>query len=93
MHTRVFKKRDIPWRIIEGEAIIVESDQGEIIHLNKTSAEIWDSIDGEKTVSDIIKHVCDTFDIKEKAAETDVLDFIKQLTDKKVVKCLNQPSK
>ncbi|MFC1540365.1 PqqD family protein, partial [Gemmatimonadota bacterium] len=74
-------KRDIPWRIIEGEAIVVEVDRGEIIHLNETGAEIWNVLDGQKTVSDIITHIRNEFEVTEEVAERDTGEFLGQLID------------
>lgn len=82
-------KKDLPWRIIEGEALMVDVDQGEIIYLNEVGAEIWRIINEDKTekkpVRDIINHVCAQFEVAEPTAEADVLEFLNQLAKKGVV--------
>ena len=88
---QIYRAKDIPWRIIEGEAIVVEVDKGEIIHLNETAAEIWNVLDGKKTVSDIIKHICRAFEVGEAEAERDSLEFLGQLIDMGIVECVEAP--
>ena len=73
--------------MIEREAILVDVGKGEVIHLNEVAAEIWDAIDGKKTINDIIKHICNIFSIDEKTAEKDVLEFIQKLLEKKLIEC------
>ena len=90
-NSRIYRKRDIPWRIIEGEAIVVEVDKGEIIHLNEAGAEIWNVLDGKKTVSDIIKHIRSEFEVREEVAERDTLEFLGQLIDMGIVECVETP--
>ena len=88
---RICRKKDIPWRIIEGEAIVVEVDKGEIIHLNETGAEIWNVLDGKMTVSDIIRHICSEFEVGEELAERETMEFVDQLIDMGIVECVETP--
>jgi len=88
MDNRVFRIKNVPWRIIEGEAIVVDIDGGEIIHLNETGAVVWKNLDGKTDVSGIVDHVCEEFDVEKNIAETDVTEFLKTLTEKKVVECV-----
>ena len=87
----ICRKRDIPWRIIEGEAIVVEVDRGEIIHLNETGAEIWNVLDGERSVSEIISHIFNTFEVPEEDADKDTRDFIGQLIEMGLLECVDTP--
>ncbi|MCK4936453.1 MAG: PqqD family protein [Elusimicrobiales bacterium] len=82
----VSKNKKIPYRIIEGEAVLVDVDRGEVIHLNSVGAGIWDFI-GEKTkIGDIANHICEKFDIENDAAAIDVLEFVSSLNEKGFVK-------
>lgn len=87
----VSKNEKVPWRIIEGEAILVDVDKGEVIHLNEAGAEIWSSIDEEKSVDEIINHICDQFEVAKETAEKDTLEFLDQMIEKGMVECLKSP--
>jgi len=77
----ILKNGRVPWRIIEGEAILVKVDSGEVIHLNEVAAEIWRIIDGKRKISEIVDHIQKDFDVDREQAEKDTLEFIKSLSD------------
>jgi hypothetical protein len=85
LSTRIAKNKKIPWRIVEGEAILVDVSGASIIHLNEVGAEIWNVIDGKNSIADIVKHISNTFDVDEKTAQNDTIEFIKQLFEKGVI--------
>lgn len=79
------KKKDVPWRIIDGEAIIVQVDNAEVIHLNKVGTFIWKNIEGKKKISDLIEDVCQNFDVDKDSAKKDVLEFIDEMVKKDLI--------
>lgn len=81
----ITKDKEVPWRIIEGEAILVKVDKGEVIHLNEVAAEIWRIIDGKKKVYEIIDYIYNTFEVDREEVERDTLEFLKMLLDKEIV--------
>ncbi|MGD8535051.1 MAG: PqqD family protein [Candidatus Aminicenantes bacterium] len=81
LDTIIYKNERVPWRIIEGEAILVKVDSGEVIHLNEVAAEIWRIIDGKRKISEIIDHIQKDFDVEREQSEKDTLEFIKSLSD------------
>jgi hypothetical protein len=81
LDTIIYKNKRVPWRIIEGEAILVKVDSGEVIHLNEVAAEIWRTIDGKRKISEIVDHIQKDFDVDREQAEKDTLEFIKSLSD------------
>lgn len=81
LDTIILKNERVPWRIIEGEAILVKVDSGEVIHLNEVAAEIWRIIDGKRKISEIVDHIQKDFDVDRKQAEKDTLEFIKSLSN------------
>jgi hypothetical protein len=77
--TRLSKNAQIPWRIIEEEAILIDLEEGEVVRLNPVGAEVWSAIDGTRTVQDIVTHICRTFEVSQQTANHDVHRFIKSL--------------
>lgn len=88
LNKRILKNKKMPWRIIEAEAILVDVDKGEIIHLNPVGAEIWSSINGEKTAKEIIAHIYNQFEVDMETAEKDTLKFLEKLYEKGAIECL-----
>ena len=87
--SQIISKKDIPWRIIEEEALLVDVQRGEVVHLNEVGAEIWKVINEKKdektSVEKLIEHICSQFEIDENTAEKDVLDFVNELVEKGLV--------
>lgn len=90
MDVRISKNERIPWRIIEGDGILVDTDKGEVIHLNPVAAFIWQLIDGKITVSEIIKEICSEFEVNEAIAKKDVLSFTEKLLERGVIEWLGK---
>ncbi len=72
---------DAAFRIIDGEAIVVLPDRGEVKVLNNVGSRIWELIDGSVTVNQISEKICQEYEVKVDKALSDVLDFIKELSD------------
>lgn len=88
---KCFKKHpDIVSRKIADEVILVPirrnvGDLESIYTLNEVGAFIWELIDGKRKVKDIRKMIVEEFDVDEKKAEKDLIEFISQLEEVKVV--------
>jgi coenzyme PQQ synthesis protein D (PqqD) len=76
---RLAKNEKIPWRLIEDEAILLDLEEGEVLRLNPVGAEIWSTIDGTRTVAEIVAHICHIFEVSHWTARRDVHRFLKQL--------------
>ena len=79
LDTRLAKNEKIPWRLIEEEAVLLDLDEGEVLRLNPVGAEIWNAIDGTRTVAEIVAHICRTFEVSHRTARRDAQQFLKQL--------------
>ena len=80
---------DVVARTIDEEMIIVPIAAGiadaddELFMLNETGREIWNRLDGKKTVQEIIVELKKTFSDPEVQLETDVLGWIDQLVQRR----------
>ena len=78
----ISRKENVPWRVIEGEAILVDVGKGEVIHCNEVGASIWNFLEGKKTIEEITQHICNTFEIDKDTAQRDTFEFIQELFEK-----------
>ena len=83
--TRLSKNGRIPWRIIEDEAVLLDLEEGEVVRLNAVGAEIWNAIDGKRTLDEIVAHICCTFEVSQRMAGRNVHRFIKQLLRQELI--------
>jgi hypothetical protein len=80
------KKGEYVARNIVGETIIVpvrgrKGDLDAIYNLNEVAGFIWNNIDGETTVRQLVGAVCSEFDVGNETAEAETLQFIAALQD------------
>jgi len=72
-------------RIIEGRAYVILPDQSRLFQLNEVGTFIWDEISRERTVQELVKAVCDEFEVDPETAGKDVVEFLGVLAEKKLV--------
>jgi hypothetical protein len=75
---------DVVSRKIAGELFLVPikgkmADMDNIFTLTAVAEYIWDSLDGRKSLSEILNNVLDRFDIEREQAESDIREFIMEL--------------
>ena len=55
------------------------ADMNSVYTLNETGAFLWEIIDGEKNIEDIIEAVIREYDVSEETATADVFEFIQEM--------------
>lgn len=66
-------------RIVDGEALLIDLQTGNYFSLNAVGTRIWESLDGTRTVQDIIHIVSDEYNVDVQRAEADVLTLVNDL--------------
>jgi hypothetical protein len=85
------KENDLVTRDVAGESIIVPikrhvGDLEGVFTLNEVGAMIWQLIDGQTTVRQLMEAVRDEYDVEAAEAEKDVADFLLSLEDAGLIK-------
>jgi len=62
------------------------ADMTSVYTLNETGAFIWEQIDGEKSISDIIMKVVNEYETDNITAEADVISFIENMREYLIIK-------
>ncbi len=62
------------------------ADMESLFTLNETGAFIWEQIDGKKSVRQIVMALTREYDIPERIAEDDVLEFIDNMREYLIIK-------
>jgi len=77
----IYRKKDIPWRIIDNQALVVNPKTSLIYPLNVTACQIWQLLDGVKNIKEIAEIIYNEFEADKETIQSDVLSFISQLKD------------
>jgi len=78
-------------RLVEGEAVLVLVEQGQVKVLNEVGARIWALADGARTLRQIAAALCDEYDVNQAQAEADTLGFVAQLAELGIISLACQP--
>jgi coenzyme PQQ biosynthesis protein PqqD len=70
---------DIRFRLIDGEAVVVRQNEGEILVLNGVGSRILQLIDGERSIQAIVDQLAEEYEVEPVVLEGDVLDFSESL--------------
>ena len=72
-------------RIIDGEAVIVLPESGQVNVLNEVGSRIWELIDGTRSVGEITEIIVAEYDVTAEQAEGDMDEFIQELVENKML--------
>lgn len=88
---RYIPSPDIVVRKIEGETIIIPITAGigdledALFTLNPTGLAVWEKLDGQNSVADIIEALLREYSASREEIEGDVLGLLKELYQKKLI--------
>lgn len=69
----------------EGNLVVVHPEGGKYIVLNETGAEVFQMMDGQRTLGEIAVAVSEKHDVPLEQVQTDVLALAKKLLDRGMV--------
>lgn len=73
---------DVAFRAVGDEMLLVSAGQGRVLSVNTLGAFVWELVDGEKSVSDIVTAVTEGFEVAEDVARHDVEAFLEDLENR-----------
>lgn len=78
---RLRRIEGIAWRMIEGEAVLVNVRRDEVMHLNPAAAFLWSRLDGEASLADIARAMTAEYEVDEETALDDAIAFAGSLLE------------
>jgi len=82
----IAQSKDVIWRRIGDDIVIIKEDELFSHILNKTASVIWEMCDGKNSIDDITSKICERFEVSYDEANADVNKTIKVLTKANVLK-------
>ncbi len=79
-------------RTVDGEALIVLADSGQINVLNPVGTRMWELMDGMHSVQQIADAICNEFDVTQVQAKQDLEEFVQQLVEVQAIVLQDQPA-
>ena len=78
-------KKEIAYSIIDGEAYIATLADNCLHHLNGLGSVIWRLLEKKTNMNGIVAEICKEYEVDENTVRQDVLDFLNELKNKKVI--------
>ena len=79
------KANHVEWDIIENQSVLIDTREMELFRLNEVGSAVWDTLDGQKKIEDILRELENQFDAPSKQIRKEVLGFIKKLSDRELI--------
>ena len=79
LEKKPLKNEKYPFRIIDGQALIIDPSANVIKLLNGVGTQIWDWIDGKRTGNEILQNIIDEYEVSSEIAKTDLVKFLQEL--------------
>ncbi len=61
--------------VVDGQAVIVMADTGQVTVLNEVGTRIWELVDGSHSLNEIIQAIMAEYEVTPEAAEQDTQNF------------------
>ncbi len=79
------------YRIVNGEAVVVNLKESTFHTLNPVATFIWEQADGQTKAKQMIEKICQEFEVDWDTAEKDCLEFLGELISKGLVVLSQNP--
>lgn len=73
--------RDLRFRRIDDEAVVVRQREGEVLVMNETAARLLELADGRSSVAGWVDALAGEYEVDRAALERDILAFAESLVD------------
>lgn len=70
------RNQEIPWRIIEGQVVLLDLDEARAIMLNEVGSYIWIELERGLEAGELIDKIIMNFDIDQESARKDLSLFL-----------------
>ncbi len=79
------QNKAVIFRQEQDEALLFNPDNADIVVINSTGCFIWNLCNGKNRKKDIVNSLVEEFDVSPSKAEEDLLKFLAELENKKLV--------
>ncbi len=74
----------IAWRVIDGEAVLVNVRRDDVMHLNPVASFLWTNLDGRSSLEDIARSITEEYEVGLEEALSDAVSFAGDLLEQEV---------
>ncbi|OCZ49469.1 lasso peptide biosynthesis PqqD family chaperone [Dehalobacter sp. TeCB1] len=79
LESYVVRPNDLPTTEVSGEIVMMNLEKGQYLALDSVGSRIWELLEEEQAVKDIIKRLIDEYEVEEQTCQEHVLEFMNRL--------------
>jgi hypothetical protein len=79
------QNKEVAWRMVDGEAVLVHPGLSEVKVLNEVGSRIWEICEDGSSLEEIVGVICDEFDAATEEARADAEAFLREMVEKGLV--------
>jgi hypothetical protein len=88
-HMKKVKRNDeAVWRVIDGEVVVLLPQEQALHALTGCGSRVWELIEGETTISEIVKRICAEYEVEPQRAREEITAYVHELVHKKLVEII-----
>ncbi|CAN5458459.1 hypothetical protein BH10CYA1_BH10CYA1_27430 [soil metagenome] len=81
----ITKTDDIIWRVVDDEALILNTSNGYYFSMNGTATEAWCLLTEGKSIDEVAQVIAERYEIDLTSAKADVQALLKELKNEQIV--------
>ncbi|MBS1952668.1 MAG: PqqD family protein [Cyanobacteria bacterium SZAS-4] len=81
----ITKTDDIIWRVVDDEALILNTSNGYYFSMNGTATEAWCLLNEGKSIDEVARTIAERYEIDLASAKADVESLLQDLKNEKIV--------
>jgi hypothetical protein len=85
LESKLQRQKDVAWRMIDGEAVIITPADSTMHTLNDVGTRIWELLTGTRSLREVAGVLCTEFEVDKDRAEKDTLWFAECLSKKGLI--------
>jgi Coenzyme PQQ synthesis protein D (PqqD) len=78
------KKEEIIWRVVDDEALLLDTNSGYYFSMNGTATEIWCLLNEGKSIDEVAQTIANRYEIDSETVKCDVHELISNLNKEQI---------
>ena len=78
-------REEILWKVVDGEAVVVNPESDNFFYFSKTGTEIWELLAENYGVEEILEKLSKKYKTSQKKIQKDLEKFVKNLRKKELI--------
>lgn len=76
---KIKRNDEVVWRVIDGEIVVLVPAERALHALTGCGSKVWELIETETTVGDIIQKICAEYEVEPQRAREEITEYIHKL--------------